>query len=81
MRAIIAVHEDDCEIKVIHADPDTGDLYFIVYGYMHSGNYEGREGIMVNHFSHGDVMLEEMIFIPFDKGFEQMRSGLESWLI
>ena len=38
---------------------------FIVYGYMHSGNYEGREGIMVNHFSHGDVMLEEMIFIPF----------------
>ncbi len=21
-------HEDDCEIKVIHADPDTGDLYF-----------------------------------------------------
>ena len=70
-------HEDDCEIKVIHADPDTGDLYFIVYGYMHSGNYEGREGIMVNHFSHGDVMLEEMIFIPFDKGFEQMRSGLE----
>ena len=22
-------------------------------------------------------MLEEMIFIPFDKGFEQMRSGLE----
>ena len=25
-------HEDDCEIKVIHADPDTGDLYFIDYG-------------------------------------------------
>ena len=70
-------HQDDCDIKVIHADSETGDLYFIVYGYMHSGNYEGREGIMLNHFSHGDVMLEEMVFIPFDKGFEQLKSGLE----
>lgn len=70
-------NQDDCDIKVIHADSETGDLYFIVYGYMHSGNYEGREGIMINHFSHGDVMLEELAFIPFDKGFEQMKSGLE----
>ena len=53
------------------------DLYFIVYGYMHSGNYEGREGVMVYHFSHEDVLLEDLVFIPFNKGFEQMRSGLE----
>ena len=48
-----------------------------MYGYMHSGNYEGREGVMVYHFSHEDVLLEDLVFIPFNKGFEQMRSGLE----
>ena len=69
--------QDEAGIKVVHADPETGDLYFIVYGYMHSGNYEGREGVMVYHFSHEDVLLEDLVFIPFNKGFEQMRSGLE----
>lgn len=69
--------EDELGIRVIHADPATGDLHFIVYGYMHDGNYEGREGVMICRFSHEDVMLEELAFIPFDKGFQQLESGLE----
>ncbi|MGN0203946.1 MAG: hypothetical protein ACI4BB_05360 [Coprococcus sp.] len=69
--------EDELGIKVVHADPATGDLHFIVYGYMHDGNYEGREGVMLYRFSHEDVMLEELAFIPFDKGFQQLESGLE----
>ena len=44
---------------------------------MHDGNYEGREGIMVYRFSHEDVMLEELVFIPFEKGFRQLKSGVE----
>lgn len=47
MTITIAGRQDEAGIKVVHADPETGDLYFIVYGYMHSGNYEGREGVMV----------------------------------
>lgn len=69
--------QDETGIKVIHADSSTGDLYFAVYGYMHDGNYEGREGVMIYHFRHEDVLLEELIFIPFGKGFEQLRSGIE----
>lgn len=68
--------EDELGIKVIHADPLTGDLYFAVYGYMHDGNFEGREGVLVYHFSHEDVMLEELMFIPFEKGFAQLESGI-----
>lgn len=69
-------NEDELGIKVIHSDPATGDLDFIIYGYMHEGNYEGREGIMIYHFRHEDVMLEEQAFIPYDKGFEQLQAGL-----
>lgn len=68
--------EDELGIRVIHADPATGDLHFIVYGYMHDGNYEGREGVMIYRFSHEDVMLEELAFIPFEKGYQQLESGL-----
>ncbi len=69
--------EDELGIKVIHGDPVTGDLYFVVYGYMHDGNYEGREGVLIYHFSHEDVMLEQLMFIPFEKGFAQLESGIQ----
>ncbi len=65
-------------IKVIRTDPDTGDLHFIMYGYMHSGRYEGREGVLICRFSHDDVMLEEQMFIPYDKGAAQLKKGVEA---
>ena len=65
-------------IKVIKADPETGDLYFILYGYMHSGRYEGREGVLIYHYSHEDVLLEEMMFIPYDKGSAQLAKSVET---
>ncbi len=65
-------------IKVIRTDPETGDLHFIVYGYMHSGRYEGRAGVLICRFSHDDVMLEEQMFIPYDKGAAQLKTGVET---
>ena len=65
-------------IKVIRTDPETGDLHFIVYGYMHSGRYEGRAGVLICRFSHDDVLLEEQMFIPYDKGAAQLKTGVET---
>ena len=48
---------EDTALKVIHADPDTGDLYFAVYGYMHTGRYEGREGVLACHFSYQEICI------------------------
>jgi|GEM_PF-499160 len=63
-------------IKVIHADPNTGDLYFVVYGYMHEGSYEGQEGALFYHFSYKKDMLEELLFVPYHRGFEQLKEGI-----
>ncbi len=65
-------------IKVIYTDDVSGDIYFIVYGYMHSGVYEGYEGVTLYHFRQAEVMLEELMFIPYEKGFAQLEAGIES---
>ena len=64
-------------VKVIGNDPETGDLYFVVYGYMHSGNYEGREGVLLYHFVHADARLEALMFLSYDKGLQQLAGGIE----
>ena len=69
---------EDTAIKVIQADSDTGDIYFAVYGYMHEGRYEGHEGILVCRFSYQEDLLEELVFIPYHRGFELLREGLST---
>ena len=70
--------DQETGIKVIKADPETGDVYFVLYGYLHSGRYEGREGVLIYHYSHEDVLLEEMMFIPYDKGSPQLAKSVET---
>lgn len=69
---------DEAGIQILKTDPATGDLYFCVYGYMHKGNYEGTEGVLIYHFSHDEVKLDELMFIPYNKGFQQLRDGVET---
>ena len=64
-------------VKVLGRDEQTGDLYFAVYGYMHSGNYEGREGVLLYHFVHADARLEALMFLSYDKGLQQLAGGIE----
>ena len=64
-------------VKVVGSDDESGDLYFAVYGYMHSGNYEGREGVLLYHFVREDARLEALMFLSYDKGMQQLAGGIE----
>ncbi len=64
-------------VKVVGSDSESGDLYFVVYGYMHSGNYEGREGVLLYHFVREDARLEALMFLSYDKGLQQLSGGIE----
>ncbi len=77
-RSIGTSQRDARGIKVMRMDAATGDLYFAVYGYIGEGRYEGQEGVLLYHFRHEDVMLEALMFLPYDKGFEQLRQGVET---
>ncbi len=62
-------------IKTLRTE-DNGDVYFAVYGYMYNGDGEGRFGIAVNHYDSADGTYEEILFIPYNRGFNALDRGL-----
>ncbi|MDD5934561.1 MAG: hypothetical protein PUC65_03195 [Clostridiales bacterium] len=53
------------DIRILRMD-DTGNLDFIVYGYMNRGEYEGRVGIVLYHYDRVMQRVEELAYIPIN---------------
>lgn len=56
---------DNHDIKILQMD-DLGNLNFIVYGYMNSGEYEGRMGMILYKYYVLDSRIEEQVYIPIN---------------
>ena len=63
-------------IKTLKMDTN-GDIYFIVYGYMYEGDYEGQTGTIVYKYNHADNSLEELLYIPTEKSWEMLKLDIE----
>ena len=63
------------DIKLLSID-DSGDLDFMVYGYMNRGTYEGYCGVGIYHYDHDQNFVEERVFIPTTESFEFLKSDL-----
>lgn len=72
MRSVYNNHE----IKILSVD-ETGNVRFIVYGYMNRGSHEGSMGIQVCEYNGMMNTTEELVFIPYDKSFAVLRSDME----
>lgn len=55
---------------------DSGDIDFLVYGYMNRGSHEGYTGISYNHYDAESNTLEEQFFLPAAEPFEEMKQDL-----
>lgn len=49
------------DIKVLQVD-EAGSMYFIVYGYMNRGNYEGKTGVALYSYDGQNKLMEEVGF-------------------
>lgn len=58
-------HFDQHRIKILRKE-DNGDIYFIVYGYMNRGFYEGKTGIVLYRYFNEENRIEEQAYIPVD---------------
>lgn len=67
---------DKHDIKLLNVD-ETGNVSFIVYGYMNRGRYEGKIGIQVCEYNGMLNTVEELIFIPYDKSFAALKADVE----
>ncbi len=67
---------DNHGIKILSVD-ETGNVEFIVYGYMNRGLNEGRMGIEVYEYNGMLNTVEELMFIPYDKSFATLEADID----
>lgn len=65
-------------ISICDVDDGTGDISFIVYGYMSAGDHEGDLGISVYSYSAERNVSEEKVFLPVGESYEVMAQTLDS---
>ena len=63
------------DIKIIRVT-ETGDVDFVLYGYMNRGNHEGYCGVSVYHYNSDQNVVEEKVFIPSTESFEFLSEDL-----
>ena len=63
------------EIKISKV-AETGDISFVVFGYMSAGDHEGRLGSSVYSYSAEQNVAEEKMFIPVSTSWEVMQQSL-----
>lgn len=63
------------DIKLLKLNDD-GTISFLVYGYINSGDYEGRVGIVLYDYVPEDNRIVERVYIPLATTFEQLKQDL-----
>jgi hypothetical protein len=67
---------DGHSIKILNVD-ETGNVKFIVYGYMNRGDHEGSIGIQVCEYNGMLNTVEELMFIPYNKSYATLKTDME----
>ena len=73
----IRTRNRDFDIKILKME-DSGNLTFMVSGYMNRGIHEGEVGIAVYHYDTMQNSIEEQIFLPYDKSADILIKELDN---
>lgn len=63
-------------IKIVRVE-ESGDIDFVVYGYMNKDIHEGEVGIAVYHYGAELNQMEEQLFIPMKASYEYIKNDME----
>ena len=67
---------DQHSIKVLSVE-ESGNIRFMVYGYMNRGRHEGRVGIQLYYYNSVLNTIEEDAFIEYDKSYVLLQEEIE----
>lgn len=56
-----------------------GDISFMVYGYMGSGEYEGKTGILLYRYYRTENRIEEQLYLPVSESYQKIKEELGSF--
>ena len=63
-------------IRVLRVS-ESGNVYFIVAGYMNRGRHEGESGVALYYYDAGSGTVEEKLFVDTDRSFDLLRMDVE----
>lgn len=64
------------DIKILNVD-ETGNITFMVYGYMNRGIHEGGVGVAVYTYNSLSSVVSEQVYIPYGKSYEILKNDIE----
>lgn len=67
---------DNYNMKILDIS-ESGDINFIVYGYVSKGDYEGRVGMILYKYYAEEDRIEEQLFIPIERPYEVIESEMD----
>ena len=67
----------DCsKIKIMNVE-ETGNVSFIVYGYINRGTHEGEAGVLLEYYNSVVNTIEEQVFIPYDGSPQALMADID----
>lgn len=66
---------DQHDIRILGME-DSGDLSFMIYGYMNRGEYEGKTGIILYRYYRSENRVEEILYLPINETYQQIKEEL-----
>lgn len=66
-------------IKILDVD-EGGNVRFAVYGYMNRGRHEGEVGIQIYDYDSALNMIEELLYIPYEKSYSILEAQMQQLL-
>ncbi len=67
------------DIDIMNID-ENGNLYYMVYGYMHAGEHEGYCGVGLYHYNPIEDTSKEQVFLITDHSYQTLRAGFDNKL-
>ncbi|MBR6637268.1 MAG: hypothetical protein IKK96_00250, partial [Lachnospiraceae bacterium] len=63
------------DIEIASVD-DSGNVLFLVYGYMSRGKNEGRVGVSICRYIAEEKAVEELVYIPYNKPYTMLEENV-----
>ena len=67
---------DQHKIKIVSMD-DSGNMQFMVYGYMNRGLHEGECGVAMYYYDSVINCIEEEVFLPYTKPYQMLKEDVK----
>ena len=69
---------DQHDIQILDMDEE-GNIDFVVYGYMNSGDYEGKVALILYRFTAANNQVEELVYIPLETTYQMLKEDVAAF--